>query len=360
MNSSDIRNLRLQNQHLINPSFKDAASVVGWLGAVQSQDFPAAKWAVGLRIKNAFDAEIEDAFNQGKILRTHVMRPTWHFVLPQDIRWMLELTSPRVKKILASYDRRLELTEKLLSRCKKVFTKVLQGGKNLTRSELADELDKNKIMARTQRLAHILAHAELDAILCSGPRRGKQFTYALLEERVQIPQRKLSRDESLATLAQKYFTSHGPAQAKDFSWWSGLATKDSNEALAMIKSKFVQESVNGKTYWMANNTNLRPLSTNAFLLSIYDEYTIAYRDRSDLSKEGYVEKLIRMGNALTAVIIVDGQIAGTWKRSINKGKPEIKTNLFRKLNKTEQQALQKAEASYCRFFNHQDTELTAR
>lgn len=349
MNSSDIRNLRLQNQKLINSSFKDAASVVGWLGAVQSQDFPAAKWALGLRIKNAFDAEIENAFNQGTILRTHVMRPTWHFVLPQDIRWMLELTAPRLKKILASYDRRLELTEKLLSRCKKIFTKALQGGKNLMRSELGDELEKNKIMARTQRLAHILAHTELNAILCSGPRRGKQFTYALLEERVQTPQRKLSRAEALATLAQKYFTSHGPAQVKDFSWWSGLSTKDSNEALAMIKSKVVQESVNGKTYWMANNTNLRTLSTNAFLLSIYDEYTIAYRDRSDLSNEGYIEKLIRMGNALTAVIVVDGQVAGTWKRSINKTKPEM--TLFRKLNKAEQKALQKAEDSYLKFFN---------
>ena len=123
MNSSDIRNLRLQNQKLINPSFNDAASVVGWLGAVQSQDYPAAKWAIGLRIKNGSEVQIEEAFNQGKILRTHVMRPTWHFVLPQDIRWMLELTTPRVKKVLASYDRRLELNEKLISRCKKIFTK---------------------------------------------------------------------------------------------------------------------------------------------------------------------------------------------------------------------------------------------
>ncbi|MCI0618166.1 winged helix DNA-binding domain-containing protein, partial [bacterium] len=172
MNSSDIRILRLQNQKLINSSLKDAAGVVGWLGADQAQDFPAANWGLSLRIENASNADIEDAFNQGKILRTHVMRPTWHFVLPQDIHWMLELTAPRVKKILASYDRRLELTEKLLSRCKKIFTKALQGVNNMTRSELANELEKNKIMARTQRLAHILAHAELDAILCSGPRRG--------------------------------------------------------------------------------------------------------------------------------------------------------------------------------------------
>jgi Winged helix DNA-binding domain len=145
LNSSDIRNLRLKNQKLINSTFKDAASIVGWLGAVQAQDYPAAKWALGLRIQNANDNNIEDTFNRGEILRTHVMRPTWHFVLPEDIRWMLELTAPRVKKVLAPYDRRLELTEKLLSRCSKLFTKALKGGKNLTRSELADVLEKTKL-----------------------------------------------------------------------------------------------------------------------------------------------------------------------------------------------------------------------
>lgn len=353
MNSSDIRNLRLQNQKLINSSFEDAAGVVGWLGAVQSQDFPAAKWGLGLRIKNGTDADIEDAFNAGKILRTHVMRPTWHFVLPEDIRWMLRLTAPRVKKILASYDRRLELTEKLLSRCNKIFTKALKGGRSLTRKELGDELEKNKIAARTQRLAHILAHAELDGILCSGPRRGKQFTYAFLEERAPGLERKFDRDEALATLALKYFTSHGPAQPKDFSWWSGLSMKDSNDALGMIKSKLAHETINGKTYWFTNNKlHITPQNIRAFLLSIYDEYTIAYRDRSDFSNEGSVEKLIRMGNALTAVVLVNGQVTGTWKRSIVKGKSEIKTTLFRKLNRTEQKALQNAEDSYLRFFNN--------
>jgi winged helix DNA-binding protein len=349
VNSADIRNLRLQNQKLINPSFNDAASVVGWLGAVQAQDYSAAKWAIGLRIKSALETDIEEAFNQGKILRTHIMRPTWHFVLPDDIRWMLALTTPRVKKILGSYDRRLELDEKLVTRCKKILTKALQGGKHLTRTELADELAKNKIAARTQRLAHILAYAELDAILCSGPRRGKQFTYALLDERVPNA-RQINRDEALAKLAQKYFISHGPAQIKDFSWWSGLSRKDSNEAVAMIKSKLIQEAVNDKTYWMTANSGTEQLGTNAFLLSIYDEYTIAYRDRSDLSHEGYFEKLIRMGNAFTAVVVIDGQIAGTWKR--NKSKGEVSTNLFRKLNQAEQKALQHMENSYLRFFNH--------
>jgi winged helix DNA-binding protein len=351
VNSADIRNLRLQNQKLINPSFNDAASVVGWLGAVQAQDYSAAKWAIGLRIKSALETDIEEAFNQGKILRTHIMRPTWHFVLPDDIRWMLALTTPRVKKILGSYDRRLELDEKLVTRCKKILTKALQGGKHLTRTELADELAKNKIAARTQRLAHILAYAELDAILCSGPRRGKQFTYALLDERVPNA-RPINRDEALAKLAQKYFISHGPAQIKDFSWWSGLSTKDSNEAVAMIKSKLIQEAVNDKTYWMTANSGTEQLGTNAFLLSIYDEYTIAYRDRSDLSHEGYFEKIIRMGNAFTAVVIIDGQIAGTWKRKMNKGKLEVSTNLFRKLNQAERKALQHMENSYLRFFNH--------
>lgn len=172
----DILRLRLHNHHLSNPTFKKVNEVVSWFGTVQSQDYQAAKWSLSLRMQNVTDEDIEKAFNGGKILRTHVMRPTWHFVIPEDIHWMQELTAPRVKRLLAHYDRKLDITEKLLSKCKAVFTKALKGRKYLTRTKLAKHLEKNKIRARGQRLAHIIIHAELDAVICSGPRRGKQFT----------------------------------------------------------------------------------------------------------------------------------------------------------------------------------------
>jgi hypothetical protein len=348
MKSSDIAQARLSNQFLGRTKCKKPHEVVAWLGAVQAQDFPAAKWALGLRMHDAIDAAIEKAFNDGSILRTHVMRPTWHFVMPDDIRWMLALTAPRVKTILAHYDRTLEISGELLSRCYSVFEKALQGCKNLTRDELAKNLFDNGIPAKGQRLAHIVIHAELGALICSGPRRGKQSTYAWLDERVPEA-RTLNRDESLARLATTYFTSHGPAQMKDFAWWSGLRMQDAQRGLDAAGRQLTHEIVDGKTYWFFPATRILNRGTpTAMLLSIYDEYTIAYKDRSALG-ERYNERLVSMGNALTSVIILDGKIAGTWKRVLKKEKVEIVANLFTRSRNDEKEAVRAAADAYGAF-----------
>ncbi len=345
----DIPGLRLWNQHLTGEKFDDARDVVDWLGAVQAQDYAAAKWALGMRMQNANDADIEKAFNNGAILRTHVMRPTWHFVMPSDIDWMLELTSARVKSIMGHYNRKLELTDELFKKCNLVIANALQGRKHLTRQEIAHQLENNKIQAHGQRLGHIVMNAELDSVICSGPRRGKQFTYALLEERVPKV-KKIDRNEALARLAFKYFNSHGPAQLKDFAWWSGLTMKEALAGLDGVKSKLVQETQDAKTYWLSPNTRItKQKKLAAFLLSIYDEYTIAYKDRSALGDGRYFEKLILMGNALTSVIIIEGKIVGTWKRVLKKNQVEIKLSPFRKLNNSEQKALALASNSYSKF-----------
>src|SRR5438105_15228611 len=316
MHAFDITALRLQNQHLARPDFDDPHAVVSHFCAVQAQDYAAAKWSVGLRMRRATDAAVESAFNAGAILRTHVMRPTWHFVAPEDIRSVLSLTAPRVHAANAAMYRRLELDARLLSRCHAVFRKALSKS-FLTRQELASKLTENGIVARGQRLAYIVMHAELEGVICSGPRRGKQFTYALLDERV--PKVKtLPRDEALARLTLKYFTSHGPAQVKDFAWWSGLSLKEAREGLESVKSHLVQESVDDKVYWFAPTQRTVRRRSSAYLLSVFDEYTIAYTDRSALGDERPLEKLLLLGAAFTAVIIMDGKIAGTWKRQIGK------------------------------------------
>ncbi len=344
----DVTQLRLLNQRLTGKKFIKPDEVVGWLGAVQAQDYPAAKWSLGLRLKHATDFSIEQAFNKGAILRTHIMRPTWHFVLPQDIRWMTELTAPRVKTLLAHYNRKLELDDALFKKSNAVLIKFLQK-KHLTRKELKSTLEDVGIKTDVQRLAHIIMWAELDALICSGPRIGKQFTYALLENRVPKT-KKLNHDESLAKLSMKYFLSHGPAQLKDFSWWSGLTVKDSVKGLDFIKSKLINENVNGKTYWFAKNSpKIEKQNIQVFLLSIYDEYTISYKDRSDLSEKREIEKMISMGNALTAVVIINSKVAGTWKRISSKNKVAIKLSLFRKLDKSEQEALQSEAIRYGKF-----------
>ncbi|WP_440947357.1 winged helix DNA-binding domain-containing protein [Methanosarcina sp. T3] len=350
MNASEVIKLRLHNTGLSHSPFKSVADAVSHLGAVQAQNFAAAKWALGLRIKNSTDEDIEKAFNEGTILRTHVMRPTWHFVVPEDIRWMLELTAPRVKALLAHYNRKIELDDALLARSNAAVARALQGHTYLTRQELKTVLTNTGIETDVQRLAHIIMWAELDGLICSGPRRGKQFTYALLEERVG-EEKKLSREQALARLALNYFTGHGPAQLKDFSWWSGLAVKDAKVALDLIESELKQATFDGKTYyWSSTQTGAAtPKMPSAFLLSIYDEYTIAYKDRSDISEARDIEKMISMGNALTAVIILNGKVAGTWDKTSKKNIIEIRLNPFRKLKKDEQEALESEVARYGKF-----------
>lgn len=349
MNASEIPRLRLHNTGLSHSLFKSPDDAVSHLGAVQAQDFAAAKWALGLRIKNSTDEDIEKAFNEGKILRTHVMRPTWHFVVPEDIRWMLELTAPRVKVVLEHYNRKLELDDALFARSNSAIARALQNNTYLTRQELKTVLANTGIKTDIQRLAHIIMWAELDGLICSGPKRGKQFTYALLEERMPIA-KELSREQALAKLALNYFTSHGPAQLKDFSWWSGLTVKDSRDALDLIESKLEKATFDGKTYWFSTDTGAITLeSPSAFLLSIYDEYAIAYKDRSDISETKDIEKMISMGNALTAIIILNGKVAGTWNRALKKSRVEIRLNPFRQLNEEEQGALELEVTRYGKF-----------
>ena len=348
MKTSEILKLRLYNSGLTHSPFKSAVDTVTHAGAVQAQDFAAAKWALGLRIKYSTDKEIEKAFNDGKILRVHVMRPTWHFVMPEDIRWMLELTAPRIKSFLATYNRRLGLDDALFAQSNAIIARALKGHTYLTRQELKVVLADRGIETDVQRLGHIITRAELDGLICSGPRRGKQLTYALLDERVPETSRQ-SWDQSLAKLALRYFTSHGPAQLKDFSWWSGLAKKDAGSALDMIRSELNQVTQDGKTYWFPFRSETIPKPPPALLLSIYDEYTIAYKDRSDISDARYIEKMISMGNALTAVMVLNGKAAGTWHRTTKNNSIEISLNPFRKLDDAEQEALESEVARYGRF-----------
>jgi len=184
MKNMDLARLRLYNQRLSATDVRNPEDVVRWLGAVQAQDYGGAKWAVGQRTQTATDSMVEQEFAEGKILRTHILRPTWHFVAPEDIRWMLKLTSPRVHAANAYMYRRLELDGAIFRRSHAALEKALQGGKQLTRSELASLLRKPGIPAEGLRLTYLMMRAELDGVICSGARRGKQFTYALLEERV--------------------------------------------------------------------------------------------------------------------------------------------------------------------------------
>src|ERR1044071_7642877 len=235
MTPSDLLAQRLHNQKLSAADFRKPVELVRWFGAVQSQDFEAAKWAVALRMQSATNAAIEEAFNRGTILRIHLLRPTWHFVAHDDIRWLLDLTAPRVNVKCGPNYRKLELDDATIKRSRRVLESALRNGKHLTRAELRKKLNDSGVAANdTIRLAHILIRAELDGVVCTRPRIGKEFTYALLDERV-AGTKKLDRDEALAKLTRRYFRSHGPATLQDFAWWSGLIAADAQRGVELVQ-----------------------------------------------------------------------------------------------------------------------------
>jgi len=346
----EITTRRLHNQRLSHTDFRTAQDVVSWLGAVQAQDYAGAKWALAQRMTDIADSALDEAFADGSFLRTHVLRPTWHFVSPQDIRWMLALTAPRVHALNAFMYRQQELDKPLLKKSYKVFEKALRGNNYLTRNELGAALAQAEIHAEGLRLTYIVMSAELDGVVCSGPRRGKQFTYALLEERVP-PIKALIREEALAELTKRYFLTRGPATVADFAWWSGLTMSDAKKGIAMVQAQFEKEAVNGQVYWFsASKSSKKETSPRAFLLPNYDEYFIGFKDRSAIGEfikqgdfSGFESAL--MGN----VLILNGQIIGGWKRTLGKNEVLVEITLIPKLGKTEKSLIAEAAGRFGRF-----------
>jgi Winged helix DNA-binding domain len=318
---------------------------VRWLGAVRSQDYAGAKWALGQRTRAATGAELDRLFDAGTILRTHVMRPTWHFVLPEDIRWLLDLTGPRIRRGLAARYRQLEITEAVIARASAAFSASLAGGRHLTRSQLGEALNAAGIAPDGQRLPHLLMAAELDGLIVSGPRHGKQFTYALLGERAPKA-RVLDRTEALAELTRRYFRSHGPAQVQDFLWWSGLTLADARAGIALAATALRHQLVQGNDYWSdaeAAPTARKP-AVVAHLLPNYDEYTVGYRDRAAVfhADRPFEPSLFSFGSVLSNIVTVNGRVRGSWRRMVARSGVQVDIRLLDRLAPAEGAAVEDA------------------
>ncbi|MCI0434993.1 MAG: winged helix DNA-binding domain-containing protein [Gemmatimonadetes bacterium] len=314
MTAAEIVRRRLAGQLLTGARPTSAIEVVRTLGAVQAQEYAATKWALALRTRGSRDSDIEKDLDAGRIIRTHLLRPTWHMVTPDDLRWMLMLTGPRVIASSASYHRRLELDDAVFRRSRTILERALAGGGCLTRRALNALFVSAGMDTRPNRLAHILMHAELKGLICSGPRRGRDHTYMLLEERVP-PVPSIDRDEALLRLATRYFTTRGPATARDFAWWSGLTMADARRALEIAAPSLQRSDGKTDTHWWALACEPLPRSApTAHLLPIYDEYFIGLRDRTAI--------LQRLADAHTAIgsdasvahfVFMDGQLVARWK-----------------------------------------------
>jgi hypothetical protein len=366
---------RLHTQQIVQQQFQQPNELLNWLGAVQAQDYEMSKWAVALRLspkanskfnqsspvgedkgevsnQNEFgisEAKIEAALNNGELIRTHILRPTWHIVSAENHRWMMDLSAPQLSRTLNSYNKSVGLDAKTLLKAEKIILKLLAKKNHCTRDEIMAVLQKEKINTDNYRSAHIMFHAELNGLVCNGIRKGKEISYALLDER--IPQsKKINRDEALAKLATIYFQSHSPATLKDFSWWSGLNQTEAKKAIDFISKNVEKIEVGEQTYFVLIDKKNIPLApfkggitgvNEVHLLPAFDEYIISYNHRLDVVDKNHAPKVFTNNGLFKPMIVHDGKIIGTWKRTITGKKLKTEIFPFEKISKQTENEIEK-------------------
>lgn len=327
----NIASIRLHNQQLSGTEFKTPKALVSHFGAMQAQDYPMSKWAIGSRLPGSADESVEKAIDDGQIIRTHVLRPTWHLAAAEDIRWMLELTGPNILRQFNAMNIKLGLDDKTFSKSTDIIVKALDGGQHLTRGEIVGILNYHGIKTNEYRSLHILAHAELHRVICSGKRKGKHHSYALMDERVPQSQ-PLTKEKALAELALRYFTSHGPATQKDFGWWSGLGVNDCKVAIELNRGKLAAKDYENQTYYW-NDMGKIETGESVLLLPAFDEYLISYKDRSAAIHTDHMPHAFTSNGIFKPIIVVNGQVVGIWKRTIKKDKIIIEPGFLQKVPK---------------------------
>jgi hypothetical protein len=307
---------RIINQQLAGSEFGSVGELVKYFCGMQAQDFHHAKWAVGVRLHGTTEKHIDNALNKKEIIRTWPMRSTLHFIAADDYHWLMDLLAPKRKAAAKPRNRQLGLDDKLLTKCNNILLKELKGKHQLTRSEIGDVLAASDIKTNGMQLSHILSNAALEKLIIFGKRKGKQFTFTLTDEWIK-DRSTYSRDEALAELAGRYFRSRGPASLDDFIWWSGLTKGEARRALESVKSSFIEENINGSTYWLSVNTPSAKKSKKVLLLPAFDEYLISYKDRSAVLDPLHKGRIIYINGIFYPVIIINGIVQGMWKRIMN-------------------------------------------
>jgi len=341
----DIARWRLRSQHLVTPHVASAAAVVGSLLAVQAENPSQAAWAVASRTENPAPADLAALLDDGAVVRTHVLRTTWHFALADDIGWLLELTRPRVQRLIGQGLRTAHgLDEPAIEHAVGVVMQALAGRGHLTRTQMADELRERGVQNSGQMLMLLLAHAELDGLICSGRTAGGEHTYAPFAERVPAP-RRLDRNQALAELALRYFTGHGPATERDLAYWATLTLTDVRAGLEQVRDRLDSFEHDGRTFWHAPaDPPAGPGEPAGHLLQILDETYRGYQDsRWVLDTAGDVP---RTRESATGMALVDGQIVATMRRTVGKDHVEFALRPYRALTPHDVEALDQAARRY--------------
>jgi hypothetical protein len=347
--SADIARQRLSAQRIATTAFTRAEEAVAWLGAVQAQDYLGALWAVGLRLRNASDKDVERALAERKIVRMWPMRGTLHFVAAADARWMTELLAPRAVAAAAGRERSLGIDEPTLSCARRLLVKNLQGGRRLTRPAVYRILEQAKIATGGSRGLHVLWRLSLDCLICFGPREGKQHTFVLFDEWLERTQGR-PREEALAELAQRYFTGHGPATIRDFAWWAGLTLADARLAVSLAGDWIEEATIDGQALWSGRSPPPSAATgARAHILPAFDEFLVGYADRAAAIESPHKLHVNAGGGILNPTIVVDGRVVGTWKRRLERREVVLALAPFAAMNRTKTEAVSLALQRYGHF-----------
>lgn len=344
-----IKQIRLYSHHLVNPVFDKPEELVNYMGAVQAQDYTMSKWALGVRLNKPSLNSVEKALQEGKILRTHILRPTWHYVSAEDIRWMLQLTGKRIKSAVEGYGRARNLMHEDYLRANKFFEKIL-AGRHLTKQEIESEFIKAGYK-NIEGVGCLISFAEAEGILCSGIDKNKKAAYALLEERI-APVKALHKEEALAKLAMKYFQSHSPASLNDFVWWSGLSITEARKGIEAVKSELIVDKFQAESLFIHESyKDYTATDGIVHLLPPFDEYLISYKNRADVLAPEYYPKAFTRYGIFYPVVLCNGQIVGNWKKTVKKSQIQIEISFFDPKTKIDKKLIQHAEDRYRRFFS---------
>lgn len=345
-----IPTIRLHSQQLQNPAFDNPKDLVSWMGAIQAQDYAMSKWAIGIRLKSGNLQMVSKALQKGEILRTHVMRPTWHYIVAEDIRWMLKLSSQRIIAANDSFAKGQgqDISTAIYNKANNLLEKILAGNNHLTKQEIEDIFSKEGFGTDDRQSNRFLTHAEAKGIICSGIDKGNKITYALLEERVP-PVRELHKEEALAKLAHNYFRSHSPATLNDFIWWSGLSATNARQAIASIEQELISERFAAQKMYLHQSYKEEKEKNVLHFLPSYDEYLISYKNRTDVLEKEHQSKAFNSFGLFRPVILYNGKIVGNWNKSFKKKEMTLKIDWFEKDTEVKKELLSKAQQKYITF-----------
>ncbi len=320
MNIDELVSRRLQNQKIEGMKAETPEEAVRWMGAIQAQEYDHALWAVGVRTNTASRKDVEQAIVEKRIIRTWPMRGTLHFVVPDDARWLLHFSRQRMRQKSLSRMNELNLDDQLIESCKGIFLEELKDERLRTRQELLALLEREGIGTKDQRGYHILEQLAQDGVISMGPVVEKKQYFMLLENVApHLPE--IPREEALGKLAKRYFTSHGPATVHDFAWWAGLLMEDARKGIEISRDTLTPEIIGEKEFWISAAEEKVILShePQVRFLPSFDEYLIGYKDRSEVLKQELAAEVIPSKNGMfSPIIVVDGKVAGIWKRTIRK------------------------------------------